>query len=529
MRALTRLVARNPLSMAAALTALALATGASTLVFSVVNSVLLRDLPYTDPGRLVVIWETNPHRGQMENVASPGNFLYWRDRNHSFTDMAAVGLTFNLSVLAPRQPPEQVPAQLVSASLFPILGAGAELGRVFTRAEDVPDSRVVVLSHRYWQTRCGGDRDILGRAIRIEGTPRTVLGVMPPGFSILDPDVDLWIPVGFSEASRTPRGRWLATVARLRPDATVASAQSDMAAIAVELSQKFPDFDTGWGARVVPLHQQVTGRIRPALLLLLGAVGCVLLVACANVANLLLAGATARRRELAVRAALGANRARLVRQLVGEALALAGMGGAAGWLLAALGLRIIKGAVTDAATVPRLADVTLDLGVLGFAVALSVAAALVAGLLPALAATRLTLVDAIKDGVRGATSAAGARMRPVLVALEVALAVVLVAGAGLLVRSLVRLLDVNPGFAIDDVVTMRVSLSGDRYEQPTARTAFYDEVIRRVARAPGRRGRRRHQLPADDGPRLGHKLHCRGPASAGSRTGAGRRGPHRVG
>ena len=236
-----------------------------------------------------------------------------------------------------------------------------------------------------------------------------------------------------------------------------------MAGIMAELTRKFPEFDTGWSARVVPMHQQVTGTIRPALLLLLGAVGCVLLIACANVANLLLARGTARRRELAVRSALGASRRRLVRQLLTESLLMSAIGGLAGWALAFGGLRSLKHVVTDSSTVPRLADVTLDLRVVAFAMLASLTAALLAGLLPAFATTRLALGAALRDGVRGSTSAAGARLRPLLVGLEVALAIVLLSGAGLLVRSLMQVLNVNPGFASTGVVTVWLALSESHF------------------------------------------------------------------
>jgi putative ABC transport system permease protein len=399
--------------------------------------------------------------------------------------MAAVSLTFTAPAASGRAAPELVPLQVVSAAVFPMLSVNPAYGRVFTEAEDKPHSHVVVVSHRYWRTRLGGETSAIGQPIRISGEPHAVVGVMPPGFSVLDADVDLWLPVGFSEESRTPHGRWLAVVARLRDEATLASAQAEMTAVAATLTKRFPDFNTGWTARVVPLHVQVTGRIAPALKLLGGAVLCVLLIGCANVANLLLARGSARRRELAVRAALGADRGRLVRQLLGECLALSVGGGLAGWGIAAAGLRMIKASVADSGAVPRLDEVALDARVVAFAVVASAAATILAGLLPAISASRLALVDALKDASRGHTSASAARLRPFLVALEVALAVVLLSGAGLLMRSLTRLIDVDPGFRAERVATMPVILSGTRYDAPLARIAFFKRLTSHIATLPG--------------------------------------------
>src|SRR4051794_26115728 len=227
-----RLFTRTPLASAAALGALALAIGASTLVFSVVNGVLLRGLPYRDPSSLAVIWETSPRLGNMTNVGSPGNFLYWRDRQHTFVDLAAVSLTFKVAVSGAGLTPEMVPQQVVSAALFPILGVSPALGRVFTEAEDVGQKPLAVVIHRYWQTRLGGDRSVIGRALQVQGKPFTLVGVMPAGFSVLDPDVDLWLPTGFSAEDRTPRGRWLITVGRLKPGVAFATAQQEMNGIA---------------------------------------------------------------------------------------------------------------------------------------------------------------------------------------------------------------------------------------------------------------------------------------------------------
>jgi predicted permease len=421
----------------------------------------------------------------MDNVVAPANFLYWRDRQHAFTDMGAISPAFRVSVSAPGQLPEMVPQASVTAAVFSLFGVSPAIGRVFTEAEDVGQKQLAVVSHRYFMSRLGGDAKALGRVLHIDGQPYEVIGVMPAGFVMLDPDADIWITMGFTERSRTPRGRYLSTIARLKPGVALGTAQTEIAGIMQELTRKFPDFDTGWSARVVPLHRQVTGNIRPALLLLLGAVACVLLIACANVANLLLARGTARRRELAVRAAIGASRGRLIRQLLGESLLMAAIGGLAGWALAAGGLRWLQHAVTSSDTIPRLSDVTLDLRVVVFAMLASLGAALLAGLIPAVSATRLSLTAALRDGVRGSTNVAGARLRPVLVGIEVALAVVLLSGAGLLVRSLMQVLEVKPGFSSEGVITARLALSESAYATPESRTAFYDRVLAKFALLPG--------------------------------------------
>ena len=422
MRHALRLAARNPFSTAAALGALALAIGTCTLVFSIVQGVLLRQMPYRDADRLVVVWETNLQRGSLENTASPANFLYWRDRAHSFVDLAAVAMTFRVPTSVQGAGAGDGPAADGQRAAVSMLGVSPAAGRVFTDDEDRNQAEVVVVSHRYGQSHLGSERSAIGRSITINGRLKTVIGVMPAGFSVLDPEVDLWVPTGFGEEDRTPHGRYLSTVGRLKPGVTVAAAQSDMTRVSAELTKKFPAFDTGWATRVVPLHRQVTGKVRPALLILSGAVGCVLLIACANVANLLLARSTARRRELAVRAALGAGRGRLVRQLLAESLLLSAAAGACGWLIAVVGLRLLQSGITDSSTIPRLADVSLDPVVALFAIAVSLATAVLAGSLPAIAATRLALVEALKDGVRGSTSMAGTRLRPALVAGQVALA-----------------------------------------------------------------------------------------------------------
>jgi putative ABC transport system permease protein len=480
----TRLLLRAPGFTFIAIATLAIGIGANTAIFSVVNTLLLQRLPYGEPERLVVVWEHNLPRDRKNNVVSPGNYLHWRDLNQAFEDIAAVGLTFNLTLTGAGEPVE-LPFQYVTANFFPIVGVAPALGRPFTADEDRPGARVAVISDRLWRTRLNADPGVLARGLTLQGQTYTITGVMPPGFSFLDKTVDLWVAVGFNAEARTPRGRWLATVAKLKPGVTREDAQRDMSRVAEEMTRRFPDFNTGWTARVVPLREQMTGDIRPALLVLLGAVAFVLLIACANVANLLLARATARGRELAVRAALGAGRGRIVWQLLAESLVLALAGGAGGLLLAWWLVQLLRVHVADALPVQRLDAVSIDATVLLFTLAATLISGLAFGLMPAFTASGTALTDSLKEGGRTGTAARGARTRAALVVAEIALALVLLVGAGLLVRSFARLTNVDTGFEAEQTLSMRVSLPAARYPEAPRRTQFYRDLLARIAALPG--------------------------------------------
>ena len=457
-----RLLLRSPGFTLVAVAALAIGIGANTAIFSVVNTLLLRPLPYERPDELAVIWEHNLPRDRKNNVASPGNFIHWRELQRSFVDLAAVAGPFNTTLTGAGEP-EELEVQYVSASFFPLLGVRPALGRPFAPEEDRPASRVAVISDRLWKQRFQADRTLVDRSITLHGVPYTVVGVMPPGFSYLHKSVDVWLPIGFSAEHRTPRGRWLSGMGRLKPGVSFAQAQQDMERVHAELTRLFPSFNTGWTARVVPLREQLTGPVRPALLVLLGAVAFVLLIACANVANLLLARATARQRELAVRAALGAGRGRLIRQLLAESLVLAVAGGAAGLLLAWWALSLLRAVVAEDLPIQRLEMVGIDGRVLAF----TLVTTLERGLLRSGARVhdvRNRAHRRLKEGGRG--TARGRGTRGAFVVAEVALALILLAGAGLLVRSFVRLMNVDPGFDRERTITMSVSLPAPDTESP---------------------------------------------------------------
>ena len=483
-----RLLARAPGFTVIAVAALAIGIGANTAIFSVVNTLLIQPPPYETPDRLAVIWEHNLPRDRKNNVISPGNFIHWREMQQSFVDLAAVGGRPDnpLKVtLTGNGDPEEIRMQSVSASFFPLLGVNAAQGRVFSAEEDRPQSRVVVMSHRLWTRRYGGDPNILQKSITLQGIPFTVVGIMPPGFSYMDKTVEIWLPIGFSAESRTPRGRWLTSLGRLKPGVTFEQAQTDMARVHEELTRLFPQFNTGWTARVVPLTDELTGGIKPALLVLLGAVGFVLLIACANVANLLLARATSRQRELAVRAALGAARGRIARQLIAEGLVLAVAGGVAGLLLAWWAIHLARVAVAERLPIQRLDAVQLDGWVLLFTLVASLVSGVLFGIVPALSASGAALTDALKEGGRTGSGRRGKHTRNVLAVVEIALALVLLVGAGLLVRSFIRLLNVDPGFNSERVVTMNISLPRSRYPEPAQLIQFYQRLLDRADALPG--------------------------------------------
>jgi putative ABC transport system permease protein len=460
--------------------------GANTAIFTVVDALLLQAAAVrrrrTAGGGLGAARSSGRRR---TNVVSPGNFIHWREQARSFEALAGTSPNFRGTVTGSGAEPEEVPLQLVSASLFPMLGVQPTLGRWFRPEEDRAPRSVAIVSHRFWQRRYGGDPAVLDRTLTLNGEPVSIVGVMPEGFSFMFRDIDVWVPLALPESARTPRGRWMVVLGKLKPGVTVAQAQVEMDAIHAGLAQQFPEFNTGWATTVVPMQEQLTGAVRPALVILLVAVGCVLLIACANVANLLLARGAGRRREFAIRAALGAGRTRIVRQLLVESLLLSGVGGALGVLLAWWGVGALRTVV--AATIPlfpRIDEIVVHPGILGFAALLSLATGVLFGLAPALLASRRDLQDALREGGRSGTAHEGFA-RSALIVAQVALALVLLAGAGLLIRSFVQLLNVDPGFDPAQAMTAKVTVSGERYEEAARRRAFFNELMDRLQAGPG--------------------------------------------
>ncbi|MGH9832731.1 MAG: ABC transporter permease [Blastocatellia bacterium] len=479
-----RTLLKNPGFTAIAIITLSLGIGANTAIFSVANAALLRPLPYQNPDELVMVWETAPKLGFPHNDVAPANFIDWRDQNQVFAHIAAFGAA-SLS-LTGRGEPERIEGERVSASLFPLLGVAPALGRVFTEQEDHAEAqRVIVLSHGLWQRRFGGDPGIVGQSLTLDNRPYTVVGVMPAHFRFPGREQEFWTPMAFAPEEAAGRGdHYLSVVARLKPGVSRQQAQAEMEAIAARLQQQYPRTNTDQGVALVPLREEFAGAIRKPLLILLGVVGFVLLIACANVTNLLLARATSRQKELTIRAALGASRLRLIRQLLTESILLALSGGAVGALLAIWGVDLLETLTPENLAQAR--GVVVDGRVLAFSAIISLLTGVVFGLAPALQVSRLNLTEALKEGGRsGVGSVGGSRLRGALVVGEIALSLVLLTGAGLMIKSFYRLTSVDPGFQPDKTLTMRMQLSGEKYGNPVKRRAFYDQMLQQVQSLPG--------------------------------------------
>ena len=487
------LLKRPAFSLIAVLT-LALGIGANTAIISVVNATLLRPLPFKDPERVVMIWGVLQKLNADTLPNSAPNFEGLRKEAKSFESMAAFR-SWSWQLTGSGEP-ELLRGARVSADFFEAVGAGPMLGRAFTPEEDLPDrAPVAIISHSLWQRHFGGDRNVVGKTMTLTGQNAMIVGVMPDGFQFpgganMTPGLqfalqnDVWMPLAITDEQRGRQGNLnLATIGRLKPGVSRLQGETELRAI----QQSLPLGTIGFTVNVVPLHQQMVGTIRKPLLVLLATVAFVLLIACANMANLLLARATSRQKEIAIRAALGASRRRIVGQLLTESLLLSLTGGVIGLLLAVWGNSLLVSIIPR--EVPRINDVNVDARILLFTLGISIVTGLIFGLVPALQASRFDLNHALKDGVRGMTSGAGQnRLRSLLVVSEVAMALVLLIGAGLLMKSFVRLLDVNPGFNPANVLTFEVQLPNlppARYERKEEQTAFFQQLTARLQSLPG--------------------------------------------
>ncbi|HKR59806.1 MAG TPA: ABC transporter permease [Pyrinomonadaceae bacterium] len=491
-----RLLAKHPSFTIVAVLILALVIGANTAIFSVVNAVLIRSLPFNEPDRLVLLWGSKPNQARPQVPFSLPNFKDVQAQSQTIERMSAWTLgRFNLTNSAANADPEQVQYAIVSSNFFSVVGVEPRYGRSFLPEEEQPGtSRAILISNNLWARRFNSNRDAVGQSITLDGENYEIAGVLPAGFSFLSfpKDTDVWLPFGLDSFRDRKYARGvnsLGVIARLKPGISATQAQGELDTIARRLEQEYGDINAGWTIKVAPLQEQVVKNLRLALLVLFGAVGFVLLIACANVANLQLVRVGSRRREIAIRAALGAGRVRLIRQLLVENVLLAIMGGGLGLLFSVWGVALLAKFPYSTRTlfvpydIPR-DQIALDGRVLGFTVALSLLTGIVFGLLPAIQASRTNLNDALKQG-QLAWGSSRSRTRNVLVTAELALSLTLLIGAGLLIKSFVRLQQVDPGFQPDGVLTMDINLPEAKYKEKSQISGFYQQLIARVQTLPG--------------------------------------------
>jgi putative ABC transport system permease protein len=476
-----RMLSHNPGFSLVALLTFAIGIGVNTAVFSVFNGVLLRPLPYPEPDRITMVWLDNRRLGIREDITSHPNFRDWRDQNASYAHLAAVTPTsFSLTG---SDEPERLSGAQATANFFDVMGVRPLLGRVFDESHETPGKDlVVVLSYGLWQRKFGGASDVLGRTVVLSGRPYEIIGVMPSDLRVPE-KAQLWKPLAPSDDLRNARGSfWLPVIGRLKPGVPVEQAQTEMSGISARLEEQYPS-NRGYGAYVVPLHRQLVGDIERSLIVLLSAVGFVLLIACANLGNLILGRTAARRKELAIRTALGAKRGTLIRQIVTEALVLSVAGSVLGLVLAnwTIGFFLTLGDES----IPRTESITIDGRVLAFTLLLAGISALLAGVIPALHASRAVVVESLREGGREGGPVASRRTRSALVAAEVALAFVLLAGAGILMRTLWSMQQVDRGFSPEGIAVATVSLPGTLFPKPPDVRGFYDRLLEAVRALPG--------------------------------------------
>ena len=480
-----RMMSKAKLFAAIAIVTLAIGIGANTAIFSVIYGVLLRPLPFQEADRLVQIWHTPPQSsfpGVKTFSVSYANFVDWKKQSQTFEQMAITSFAaFNLTGVGE---PEVLRGRYVSPEFFSLLQVSPMLGRTFAPDEDQQGrNHIIVLSNTMWKTRFGSDRGLVGRTVMLDDSPYTVIGVMPPNFHYPD-YAEFWAPMSLTDSEKAVRGEHhFMVIGRLKPGADIKAAQAEMDTISRRLEQQYPVDDKGWGAVVVPLKEQMVGDVRPALLVLLSSVVFVLLIACVNVANLMLAKILDRRKEIAIRNAMGASRGRIIRQVLSESVLMAICGGTLGAVLAYVGVQAIVSYLSD--QLPRAADITVDWRVLAFTMVVSVAAGLLTGIMPAWRLSNVNVSDALKRGSGRGAETGGKRTRAALVVAEVALSLMLLAGAGLLLRSLWKLQSVDPGFDIHNTLTAHVSLPDKQLGNPQKATIILQQLLSQLRSIPG--------------------------------------------
>ena len=490
LRYAARMLLKNRAFTVIALLTLALGIGANTAIFSVVNAIVFRPLPYSAPQQLVGMWTKDVRRPGAQNPTSLPVLRDWQQQSKSFSGIAAYA--FNRFTVTGAEGADQTRGVLATSNFFTVMGVTPKLGRALQASDD--RERVVVLSDELWRRRFNSDPQVLGKTINLNAEPFTIIGVMPSSFRFPTPDIELWCSMGpiYAIAPGSSVGDWVnnrslrgyRAVGRLQEGATIEQAQAEMAAIAERLAKDYPDSDAGIGVVLVPLYTQMVGKVRQPLLVLLVAVGFILLIACANVANLLMARTAARDREIAIRRAMGAGQVRLIRQMLTESLLLATLGGSLGLLIAIWGVQLLIG--LSPKDIPRLEGVGVDRWALLFTFGIAMGTGILFGLAPAWHARRLSLNDTLREGGRGVSGFGRLkRMRGVLVVSEIALAVVLLVGAGLMLKSFEKLTDVNPGFDSNNLLTMSIALPPVRYQEPAKQIAYFEQALERVRSLPG--------------------------------------------
>jgi putative ABC transport system permease protein len=514
-----RMLVKNPGFTLVAVIALALAIGANTAIFSVVNTVLLRPLPFHDPGALIMIREMKLPEFPEFSVA-PGNYLDWKKQNTVFEQIIAFrGATYNLVGIGE---PERLRGALVSAGTFNLLGVHPLVGRGFAPEEDQPGRDTeVLLSEGLWQRRFGSSPNIVGQQLNLSGRSYTVIGIMPASFQFPGPNAEVWAPLAFNaEQSQEHGGHYVSAIGRLKPNVSLKAASTEMKSIAQRMEKTYPESNTGWSVKLTPLLDYAVTQIRPVLLVLMAAVALVLLIACANVANLLLARATAREKEIAIRGALGASRARVIRQLLTESAILAVIGAVVGVFLAWIGLKTLLALAPEG--LPRMQHVHIDARALLFTVGITLSTGLIFGMFPAIQIIRTSLSETLKEG--GRSSGAGAhthRVRNLLVVAEVAIAMVLLVGAGLLIKSFVRLMGVDPGFDPRHAIAVGLTVPQAKYPKPEQQAAFCSQLLQKVSTLPGVVAvGASHVLPMQDDFILTFNIKGRPPAKPGENPSA---------